>query len=237
MPRIIKRRDWPGWGFKEEWPRYGLGIEWPPVGPIPARDIEREVIYNQIVVPAPEPEEEPEETTSTAPLRHVTHTSTLNALGPAIEQATANTYGSAVWPSANRAIFVPFTVDEDYTVVKMGLANGAAVSGNVDLGIYDSSFTRLVSTGSTAQSGTTQMQSFDVTDTDLSPGWYYMALAVSNTTAQVFCLNPSAFEAFMGGVGCFQQAAALPLPSTATPAAVSSNYLPWFGMTARTLFV
>jgi hypothetical protein len=30
-------------------------------------------------------------------------------------------------------------------------------------------------------------------------------------------------------LGCFQQASALPLPSTATPAAMAQNFVPLFG--------
>jgi hypothetical protein len=57
----------------------------------------------------------------------------------------------------------------------MLVLNGATASGNMDVGIYDYAGTRLVSSGSTAQSGTSAFQDFDITDTLLGPGIFYLA--------------------------------------------------------------
>ena len=59
------------------------------------------------------------------------------SLGTQISAVSLATPASATFPSANRAILVPFVVTEDCTVVKLWAYNGAAVSGNIDLGIYD----------------------------------------------------------------------------------------------------
>lgn len=91
---------------------------------------------------------------------------------------------ASVWPSANLAIFVEFNISQPFLAKLMGCVNGGTVSGNVDMGIYDYSKTRLVSKGTTAQSGASAIQTFDITDTLLNPGTYYMAMAVDNVTGQ-----------------------------------------------------
>lgn len=89
---------------------------------------------------------------------------------------------SAAWPSANLAILVPFRLPAPLLVQRLFLLNGATASGNVDIGIYDVAGTRLLSTGSTAQSGTSAVQSVDVTDTPLAAGVFYLALATADPT-------------------------------------------------------
>src|SRR3972149_4026032 len=90
---------------------------------------------------------------------------------------------SAVWPTANKALYVPFRIGKPVLVKKLFLINGATVSGNVDVGIYDAAGTRLISAGSTAQAGASALQQFDIADTLLGWGLFYMALAVRNVTA------------------------------------------------------
>lgn len=68
---------------------------------------------------------------------------------------TATTY-----PGSSRAIFIPFTILRPITVYKMFVYNGATVSGNVDVGIYDFTRSRLWSSGSTPQAGASQLQWF-----------------------------------------------------------------------------
>lgn len=146
-----------------------------------------------------------------------------------------NTIGStstaAAWPTANKAIFVPFSVHGPVTVVKMFLENGGTVSGNVDVGIYDRGGARLVSSGSTAQSGASAIQEFNITDTLLNPGLYYLACALDITTGQIARWSPSA--AIGRGLGVAEQTSAFALPSSATLAALSSGYIPLICATLR----
>src|SRR5688500_5012668 len=65
-----------------------------------------------------------------------------------------DTAASAAWPSANLALYVPILIPERITVDRFFSHNGAAVGDNLDLGLYTEDGTRVVSTGSTAQSGT-----------------------------------------------------------------------------------
>ncbi len=143
-------------------------------------------------------------------------------------------WASAVWPSANRALFIPFRIYQPITAVKMFTVNGAAASGNIDIGIYNADGTKLVSSGSTAMSGTSAMQVFDITDTQFGPGLFYLALAVDNVTA-AFIRRGTSGTITNRFAGLLHQASAFPLPATATFASYSAAYIPLFGLTTRTV--
>lgn len=143
----------------------------------------------------------------------------------AFAQGTTYTV-SSVWPSANRALYVPVQVLKQITVYKMSIFNGSAVAGNFDLGLYDEAGTRLVSSGSTVQAGTNVPQVVDVADTVLTPGTYWLAAASNSGSGQYF--RASATSVGLNLAGMREQASAFPLPATATFSAVSANYLPSF---------
>lgn len=138
---------------------------------------------------------------------------------------------SATWPSANLAIACPIYIDSYGTVVKLWTANGATASGNFDIGLYDESFNKLVSIGATAQSGTATIQVFDVADTQVRPGRHYLVASSSAATGTLLRVSPG--TAYLRALGYFQMAAAHPLPSTLTPAAIASSYAPLMGLTYR----
>jgi hypothetical protein len=131
---------------------------------------------------------------------------------------------SAVWPTANLAIYVPFTLAIPGRVRQLGLFNGTVVSGNFDVGIYRYDGTRLISTGSTAQAGTSALQ-FVAAALDLPPGRYYLGLALDNITATVFRQSQWT-AAMLEALGVGQQASAFPLPATMTPVAPTNTNLP-----------
>jgi hypothetical protein len=126
--------------------------------------------------------------------------------------------GSQNFVTANLAVFIPFGVPEPVVITKMGWVNGAAVAGNIDCGIYNEAGTRLVSAGSTAQSGTSVLQIVDVGDTTLARGLYYLALAADTggATQRVFAVLPAAV--MPQSLGLLQQAAGFPLNTNANPA-------------------
>jgi hypothetical protein len=140
---------------------------------------------------------------------------------------------STAWPTANTAVYIPFRVFAPFLVAQIAWANGSAVSGNIDAGIYDAVGTRLVSAGSTVQSGAAAVQTVDITDTWIGPGLFYLALALDNTTGTV--QRTSASLARQRLTGCFQQATAFALPATATFAAVATANIPVFGLCTRTV--
>ena len=147
------------------------------------------------------------------------------SLGQIIAISEASTTGNAVWPTANLAIFIPLSIPDDVLVVKFSLLNGIVASGNYDFGLYDSQGNLVVSTGSTAITGTSVIQTIDSTDTLLPRGFYYLGMAVDNITANFSRMAPSA--AGLNGWGVRQMASAFPLPATITLAAPANAYLPY----------
>lgn len=143
----------------------------------------------------------------------------------------AGAVASAVYPVASLALFIPFTVagdDRPYRVYsKIIWNNGAAVSGNIDVGVYDAKGNKLASAGSTAQAGTTAPQVFSfATPLKLVPGRYYLAIAMDNVTGTLARIAPTAASVRCMGLG--QMAAAFPLPATATIVGSAQSYIPWF---------
>ena len=144
-------------------------------------------------------------------------------------------YASATWSTANLALFIPFIVSVPTTIVAGGPYNGATATGNFDVGVYDDQQNKLVSAGSTAQSGTTAWQVVSLTSTTLNPGLYYMALAFSSASSTVFACGSQVNTLAPRAAGFLQQTSALPLPATATFAtATSGPNLPLMALSTRT---
>ena len=142
--------------------------------------------------------------------------------------------GGGAWPTANKAYFIPYSVGGIVTVRKMFVLNGPTLSGNIDVGIYDRNGVRLVSIGSTAQAGVSIIQEFDITDTLLVPGLYYLACAMDNTTGQVEIVGPGLAQGMSMGIA--EEASAFPLPATATFAPISgTTRIPFVAATLRTV--
>lgn len=160
----------------------------------------------------------------------------FESLGATIAAFADPAPATTAWSQANQALFVPFSIPFTKTAKKMFLFNGSAVSGNVDVGIYNDAGTRLVSAGSTAQAGTSAIQEFDITDTAL-PGsqLLYMAVVLDNTTGAVNSRSGGADEGKLRGI--LTMASAFPLPSTATFASPSTNFrMPIFGIAFETAY-
>jgi hypothetical protein len=128
-----------------------------------------------------------------------------------------NDVGPLAWPTANVVIYVPFWVPDAITIYKMFLGIGTG-AGNVDVGIYADDGTRLVSAGTTAAVGSTATLIFNITDTNLARGRYYLAaVADTVTTLTIFGSQPNAVIA--QALGLLQQASVtLPLSTGASPA-------------------
>jgi len=143
--------------------------------------------------------------------------------------ATAN------WPAANQAVWYPMSVNRPFLAKWLWWLNGTVVGTvHVDVGIYLPNGSRLVSTGSTVQAGSTAIQGADVTDTLLMPGIYYMGFAMDANTSGMLRYNMVLSTA--RGMGFKQQAAAFVLPNPATFAAPSgTHFMPVFGASDRTV--
>lgn len=129
-------------------------------------------------------------------------------------------YGSTTtaWTTANLAVYQAVIVQEVVTITHMAVFVVTA-AGNIDVGIYTESGTKLVSSGSTAVAGTSAIQSFDVTDTTLNKGLYWIACACSSTSA-VLRASPGLVSSTNGATaparGVMAETSAVPLPTTAT---------------------
>ncbi len=146
----------------------------------------------------------------------------MEAFGSA---TSASLPASATYPSANRALFIPFQTETPIVIPSMICVNGTAVSGNIDMGIYSVDGRRLTSKGSTAQTGTSTLQRLTFTaPLSLGAGFYFMAFACDNTTATLLRRGLTAQAA--RALGMFQMATAFVLPATATFAAVASSFFP-----------
>lgn len=160
----------------------------------------------------------------------------VNSIGilSSLYGATAQTFqNAAVWPSANLAVYIPFTIGYPTTFVKATWFNGATVGTNhVDVGIYDSQGNRLVNTGSTLTSGASQIQSASITPTKLEQGSYFLAMSMDGTTDTVF--RSATPAAIISAWGLMNQATAFPLPTTASFSAPSFAQIPYFGITTNT---
>lgn len=156
----------------------------------------------------------------------------LESIGLELRSAVGGAPASAAWPSANRAIFIPFWTRQSIVVTKLFTVNGATAGNNLDIGIYDYTGTLIVSSGSTAQSGTSTLQVFDITDTPIGPGKFYLALAQNGNTGRHFRWNASIMDAQHCGI--YTQESAFALPATATFATPASGYIPAFGLATAT---
>ena len=161
----------------------------------------------------------------------VISTSSPDSIGVELDVLNAKP-AVTTWFLANGALYIPFVVSRPFTARVMGVVNGGVTSGNIDVGIYDDQKNRLVSKGSTAQSGISVAQLMDITDTPLNPGVYYMGVACDNTTANFWkfpCTNVA-----ITALGVLVQATAFPLPATAAWTAGSSTGIPIALVSAKT---
>lgn len=142
---------------------------------------------------------------------------------------------SGAWPSSNLAIYIPFQLKTSIQVYKLFTVNGATAANNFDIGIYSSDGAKIVSTGSTAESGTSALQVVSITTTTIGPGNFYLAMAV-NGTSGTYLRNNSTTVNKLQMSGIYQQASAFALPATATFATPTQTYIPLFGL-ATTLTV
>lgn len=130
---------------------------------------------------------------------------------------------SVTWPAINRALYMPFEVQEICTVYQIGF-QVAVQSGNLDVGIYRVDGSRIVSKGSTAVAAA-GVQVVDITNTELVPGVYFLAMCVDNTTAAFAGFSQTA--PVLQCAGMQQQAVgAVTLPDPATFANPATSFTP-----------
>lgn len=161
------------------------------------------------------------------------HPWTLYGPGPDMRLEAASANPVAFTWVANSAVYVPMTIPWPYPVNRVFWVNGSTVaSANCDFGIYTTSGKKIYSTGSTVQSGASVPQFVTpATPFILDPGNYFFAWACDSTTSHAFAVAiTTAAQASM--IGIYSQASAMPLPASATFAALGTSLgVPLIGIT------
>lgn len=158
-----------------------------------------------------------------------------------VQVAAVGSSASGAWFSANDPIALAFRLSEVAIAVELGWLNGSAAGGGVDVGIYDASWVRLVSTGAQTGSGNNAWQFVNVTDTTLLPGKrYYLAMARDNITANrvriLGCGQNANSVALGGGFDSATDAYPLPNPLTNMAAAATTTTVPVMALALRAPF-
>lgn len=142
--------------------------------------------------------------------------------------AASGSLASGTMPT-NVVIAVPMFVWDTWIVRRLALVNGATVAGNWDIGVYtEDGQTKLVSTGSTAQSGANSYQGVNVTETVLAPGMYWVAFGTDSATQTIFRYQPGSLHTPLTGTRAHTVASGTgcPLPSSLTLAQTYSLNIP-----------
>lgn len=135
-----------------------------------------------------------------------------------------NVGSSAAWKAANEAVYLPVIIPEEVTIKTLKWRTGSVGgTGNFDIGLYSATAegvpgTRLAALGSTAFPAANTEVSSDIADQTIGPGLFFIGLSVDNTTDTVRVAGTvNVQEELLRRIGLFAEAAALPLPATATP--------------------
>lgn len=125
-------------------------------------------------------------------------------------------------------IYVPFVIYAPATAYKLCVVN-SNTTGNTDMGIMDEDGVRLVSIGTTAR--TSGYQEFNIADTALAAGAYYLALAGSSLSGQ-WASWPMDGKVVAAASGVLRETV-YPVPATATFAAADVAVVPMIGVILR----
>lgn len=145
-------------------------------------------------------------------------------------------WASAVW-TTNLLVFVPLILPVPAIVNRFFWANGATVSGSTDVGVYNEDGTsKLGSTGSTLNSGTSAIQSVDVTDFYLPANRrMWLALGCDNATQTFWRSNLALVGMEFIGIKTQASGWSSGLPASITLATPSVAKTPLFGFTGNSV--
>lgn len=162
----------------------------------------------------------------------------LWSLGWDLYNSAQTTLADAAWPNANTAVVVPIILPTNGVITKMFWSNGSTIStpGSVDVGVWSTGGTLLTSTGSQTPSGTTNVQTIDITDYPIARGVYYMGMTASVANAANYTVSSRALAnaAHARAAGAYEiTSAAPPFSTSASPATFASltrTFIPFFGI-------
>lgn len=154
-------------------------------------------------------------------------------VGPSAYGVTNLNPGNTTWFATNHAIYMPLYISKPGIVTKFFWQNGTVVSGNVCMALYDRNFNRIATTGSVAQGTVSVVQEVDVTDFGITPGVYFLGLAMDNPTGAI--AQSSATLSFTGVMAVLSQSTAFVLPNPMVPVQSTSGRVFYGGIAFRTL--
>ena len=133
----------------------------------------------------------------------------------------------AVWPAANRAIYTPFEIDQAVTVTALLFEIVAGGAGNAEIGIYNAAGVKQGASSGAISTVAAGIKTF-ATTINLTRGRYYVGLATDGVLATFRrYAGAGAAANVLAIAGLKQQAAAYPLPASATFADAAANYVPF----------
>jgi hypothetical protein len=153
-------------------------------------------------------------------------------------QPSGNVTAVAAWPVANMAIFIPMYIPAPFPMRRLYWVNGSAITLSCSIGLFDLDGLTIYAGASVAQAGASALQYVTpATPILVAPGWKYIGLTMSGTTAScargtILTANAAsiALAADVGrAMGLRQMASAHPF-STQTPIKAT------FAQYAQTLF-
>lgn len=115
-------------------------------------------------------------------------TYSLDAIGSEITSSAVtalSSLASAINPVTSTAYFVPFCLGHPVSVSRVFSINGTTAQGSIDVGIYDEDGTYIISSGSTTQTGTSNLQFVTITNTVIGPGRFYLAVSLNTTQGTI----------------------------------------------------
>ena len=97
--------------------------------------------------------------------------------------------GTNATPVNTEIYFAECFIPANMTVTGVAIFNGSVASGNMKVGLYNSSGVLVATSASTAMSGTDTFQrvAFTATYAAVGPATYYVGLIVDNGTARINC--------------------------------------------------
>lgn len=126
--------------------------------------------------------------------------------------------------AANKGRFTPLRLSKAFTFDRFIWFNAPTVSGNSDIGLYDSLGNLIVATGSKAVGTANFWRKEAITPITCQAGDYFIGISADNTTHQVYGVAspPSALWPL---VPTFLQTSVFPLPATVTLSSASLTVL------------
>lgn len=148
----------------------------------------------------------------------------------ALNGAAGVSWAVGTWGGSDLAMYVPQVFPARCSPYELRILGGNT-TGNYDLGVYDSKFRRLFSTGSTALTAAIQVLSLPNFTVEAG-SLYYAALAMSDGSGTILRVSfTPAYPAQAAGIAT--EASALPLPATATPLPSARAPVPIFAWGIR----